>query len=242
MNHLEEQDVEAMAADEVSFDHFVKHAIELDKATYDQIFDDPVARESFASMSPAERLKQFSPAFQSEVMALYENAVLAKKANHNLAKSVFNIGRLTGSTYQHIAKVLEGALSKQYSKSHISKLYRVGQLLTSLPALASIQDTEKLATISRIPVNQLTQMIERTDQGVRVANLDVGRSSRSKVEALVKKEIPAPVRPAKLAVAPTWDRLKLRQSLTESLPHIDQQSEAELVEAIESCIRIIDGN
>lgn len=255
MNHLAEQEELEIqiTADhvEVPYEHFLNHAIQLDKNTYNKIIDDPQARAAFANMTAEERLQQFSPQFQMEIRSLYNYLREVKKATHVLACSVYRIGVLTGSTYQEIAKILEAAFSKQFSKSYISKLYRVGLLLNTAPDLAIVQDAEKLAALSRVPAARLSQMIEKTDEGiVRVANLDIGKATRAQVQKLVEQEVPqARLRSAstRALAAPTsqtstLDLSALKGQLDSVLPLVVQSGLSDLSDSIVECLRIINEN
>lgn len=250
MNELlvtdDQQAVEVLTTD-LDLSNFIDQMLSLDKATYDSIYDDPNERERFSKLSPDDRLKFFSQEFQDVVFALYNSFVTQKTLTHNLALNVYQIGLLTGATYKEIADHLEAALQKQFSKSYISKLYRVGKMLTVAPQLAVISDTEKLAELSRVPEARLAQMIEQTSEGiVRVANCDVAQASRAKIQEIVRKEVPKTiskptlVRPTPVVqpVASTWNKQELLDTLNLSLTQVDQ-SEAELRLALQECIRII---
>ncbi len=246
MKDQEMIEAEAMASalnSDVNLDQFIDHLLMLDKETYNKIYDDPTEREKFSKLGAQERLIYFHPDLQAEIQLLYHNFHTHKQSAHALSISVYRIGVLTNTSYKEIAEKLEKAIQKQFSKSYISKLYRVGKILSVAPELAVVSDTEKLAELARIPKEKLFQMIESNNGIVRVANHDVATVSRAQIQDIVRKELPA--RPRPLSITPAapivdWSAQQLRQNLTESLLHIDQQIEVELVTAIENCIRIID--
>lgn len=229
---------------DVNFDQFINQMLALDKATYNKIYDNPDEREKFSKLTPQDRLAYFHPDFQAEVLLLYRNFHEHKQSQHTLSISVYRIGVLTNASYKEIAEKLEKAMQKQFHKSYISKLYRVGKILSAAPELAVVSDTEKLAELARIPEEKLAQMIESKNGMVMVANHDVATASRAQIQEIVRKEVPTKFKPRPLAVVPTapavtWSVQSLRQSLDESLLHIDQ-SEIELVNAVKECLRIID--
>lgn len=246
MKDLEMIEAETMASalnSDVNLDQFIDHLLMLDKETYNKIYDDQTEREKFSKLSAHERLFYFHPDFQAEIQLLYHNFHAHKQSAHALSISVYRIGVLTNASYKEIADKLEKAMQKQFSKSYISKLYRVGKILSVAPELVVVSDTEKLAELARIPEAKLSQMIESNNGIVRVANHDVAKASRAQIQEIVRKEVPVKPRPFSVVSSipeVAWNVQSLRQSLTESLLHIDQQTEAELVAAIGNCVRIID--
>jgi hypothetical protein len=246
MKDQEMIEAETMASDlssDVSLDQFIDHLLMLDKETFNKIYDDQKEREKFSKLSAQERLMYFHPDLQSEIQILYHNFHVHKQSAHALSISVYRIGALTNASYKEIAEKLEKAMQKQFSKSYISKLYRVGKILSVAPELVVVSDTEKLAELARIPEAKLSKMIESNNGIVRVANHDVATASRAQIQDIVRKEVAT--KPRALSVVQNvpggiWDIESLRRSLTDSLLHIDQQNEAELMKAIENCIRIID--
>lgn len=243
----EEQDVISTLTTDVDFDGFIDQMLSLDKATYDRIYDDPKEREVFSRLAVQDRLAYFSPDFQTELQSIYQNFHAIKQVTHSLALNVYNIGVLTGASYKEIAERLEAGFQKQFSRSYISKLYRVGKMLTIAPSLSVVSDTEKLAELSRIPEGKLAQMIEKTSEGiVRVANCDIAQASRAQIQNIVRKEMPAKqvIKPASREEEvssgiynPIWSTQILRAQLEESLRYVNQ---SDLSSAIENCIRIID--
>ncbi len=245
MKDQEMIEAEALASalnSDVNLEQFIDHLLMLDKETYNRIYDDPTEREKFSKLNAQDRLIYFHPDLQAEIQLLYHNFQTHKQSAHTLSISVYRIGVLTNASYKEIAEKLEKAMQKQFSKSYISKLYRVGKILSVAPELAVVSDTEKLAELARIPETKLCQMIESNNGIVRVANHDVATASRAQIQDIVRKEVPAKTRSLSIvSSAPivTWDIQSLHQSLTESLANIDQ-SESELVNVIQECIRIID--
>jgi len=238
---IEAEELAATLSSDVDRNQFIDQMLALDKETYNKIYDDPVEREKFSKLSVQDRLAYFHPDFQAEVQLLYHNFHAHKQSAHTLSISVFRIGELTGASYKEIAEKLEKAMQKQFSKSYISKLYRVGKILSVAPELAIVSDTEKLAELARIPEAKLTQMIESSNGMVRVGNHDIATASRAQIQEIVRQEVPSKPRPAKpvLVQVQTWSVQSLRQSLDESLLHVDP-NESELVAAVKECLRIID--
>lgn len=244
----EDSQMVAYLREDVAFDQFVDQMLSLDKDTYNKIYDDPEQRQAFAKLTPTDRLQHFSPEFQNQIRELYETFNLQKQTTHSLALGIYRLGQLTGASYKDIANHLEVALQKQFSKSYISKLYRVGKMLTAAPSLAIVSDTEKLAELSRIPEHKLNSLIEDTKEGiVRVANCDIASASRSKIQEIVRAEIPPATRKSSPSskqsqvvsplVSSNWNLDLFKDSLKESLKHVEA---TDLRSAIENCIRIIE--
>ena len=150
LEEINENEISLSLKPDVEFDRFAEQMLSLDRTTYNKIFDDPQERAKFSMLSTMEKLALFSPEFQTQLKELHDNFCAHKKTVHSLSSGVYRLGHLTGATYKEIAERLEAALQKQFSRSYISKLFRVGQMLSAAPALAVISDTEKLAELSRI--------------------------------------------------------------------------------------------
>lgn len=220
---------------DVSYEHYLRHIIELDKNTYNKILGDLNLRSQFEAASVETRFKFFKPEFQNEVKQLYSHHQIYKKSCHALAISIYNISTMTGSTYEDIAKVLEKAFQRQVSKSHISKLFNAGRLLNHTPQLNVVHDVEKLASLSRIPEATLAKITVTGDDGViRVDDEDIGKASRSTVSKIVEKQV---VRPKKSPPPYNFNSLlnHLENANTEALV----SGRTELSEALVNCIKLI---
>lgn len=246
---IEDREAVVTLSTDVDFDQFIERMLSLDASTYNKIYDDKEERAKFCKMSSQEKLTYFSHDFQNQIRDLYQNFCSQKKITHSLALGVYRLAHVTGASYKDIAEHLELALQKQFSKSYISKLFRVGKLLTVAPDLAVVLDTEKLAELSRIPAEKIVTLVERTDDGiVRVSNCDVANASRAKIQEIVQQEVPVSSKKSSSKLAPIVPQASvgkqggtlknLREQLSESLLFIDR---SDLRAAIENCIRIIDG-
>lgn len=224
-----------ISTQDVSYEHYLRHIVELDKATYKHILSDSKLKAQFESATIEQRFRFFKQEFQDQVTQLYNNHQAYKKSCHALAINIYNISTLTGSTYEEIAKVLEKAFQRQVSKGQISKLFNAGRLLTHSPQLNVVHDIEKLASLSRIPEAALAKLtVTGTDGVIRVDDEDIGKASRSTVSKIVEKQV---ARPKKSPPPYNFNSLitHLETANTEALV----SGRTELSEALVNCINLI---
>lgn len=160
---------------ELVFSQYVGVIMQLDKARYEEIQKDP----SLQTLSPEDKLKAFSSEFQSQVKSLWNAFEAHQNATQTLAKNVYGIITLTGSTLDEASKLIETAFNRGISRSYMSKLYSIGKLLTSKPELSAVKDVEKIYEVSRIPESRLDAAL---------ASVNVASATRDQVRDLVKQE------------------------------------------------------
>ena len=207
---------------ELIYSQYVGIILQMDKAKYEAIQADP----SLQSLTPEEKLKSFSPEFQSSVRSLFEAYENHQSATQRLAKSVFGIISVSGATLDEASKLIETAFNRGISRSYMSKLFRIGELLTAKPELSAVKDVEKLAEISRIPES-------RRDAALQ--SLNVASATRDQVKDLVNQEMGAEKPEASKQSTPSKQVYVQMIRKIEAMAH-DLAGDAELAMLFERCV------
>lgn len=221
---------------ELTYSQYVGTIMQLDKARYAEIQSNPELKAQFDSATPEQRLGMFKPEFQDSVAGLFKSFESYQNATQVLAKSIFRVIQVSGSTLDEASALIETALNKTLSRSYMSKLYRIGELLTSKPELSAVKDVEKLAELSRIPASRLDKALE---------SMNVASATRDQVRDLVKQETSgvSGVEGKSPEVVQKLKYAKMLKQLEEILKSTsiddDFKTEMEFISAIQTAIRVI---
>lgn len=165
---------------------------------------------------------------------IHERLVASIVSVKDLAKDVHEFSEISGAPLEEIAKQFSKATERIYSKSHVSKLSKVGNALNAIPILDEVSDFENLNLLSSIPTNELKEILKSHSYLLKMPRKSLKRELRRLFPMKFKIRPPKPV----LSESELWTPDTLKAALLNALDHL-RDGDQELRIAVESCLSVI---